>query len=70
MLLERYRLSNAKERYYNILNHRYDMEISFVILDKSTKIFDNHVNDNNNLLDVIEPKVYRDVSMKSIRKLR
>jgi hypothetical protein len=24
------------------------MEISFVIHDKSMKIFDNHVNDNNN----------------------
>jgi hypothetical protein len=34
------------------------------------KIFDNHANDNNNWLDVIKPKVYRDVSMRSIRKIQ
>jgi hypothetical protein len=45
---EQYHLLNAKEQYCNILNHRYDMEISFVIHDKSMKIFDNHANDNNN----------------------
>jgi hypothetical protein len=34
MLLKQYHLLNAKEQYYNILIHQYDMDISYVILDR------------------------------------
>ena len=70
MLPEQHHLLDAIKLCYNILNHRCDTDILFAILDRSMMIFDIREDDNNNWLNVIKPKVYRDVSMPLIQKVQ